>query len=184
MIFSGLVMLKFQIWTICSLVLLGFITAGVLWSWHLAGQALPRQARADTLIVVKAEHRLYLMQGNNVLKVYAVALGSGGNGPKLWRGDRKVPEGTYRIVGRNAESHFHKALHVSYPTPSDRASARQRQRDPGDNIMIHGPPNGLGWLGQFHKMLDWTAGCVAVTDQEIDEIWRAVPNGTRVIIRA
>ncbi len=104
-------------------------------------------------------------------------------GRKERRGDRKTPEGTYRIDARNSSSGFHKALHVSYPNASDSARAKQQGVDPGGNIMIHGLQNGLGWVGRLHRLVDWTDGCIAVTDREIEEIWSLVPTGTEVEIR-
>ncbi len=94
-----------------------------------------------------------------------------------------MPEGHYVIDARNAQSHYHKALHVSYPNPEDRRRAAKQGVAPGGDIMIHGLPNGLGAIGSAHLLHDWTAGCVAVTDAQIDEIWTLVPTGTPVEIR-
>jgi murein L,D-transpeptidase YafK len=87
------------------------------------------------------------------------------------------------IDSRNAESHYHRALHVSYPNADDRQRAARLGVSPGGAIMIHGLPNGMGLLGASHRLYDWTLGCVAVTDDEIDEIWSLVPVGTPVEIR-
>jgi murein L,D-transpeptidase YafK len=143
---------------------------------------LPQDAVADRVLVEKGARRLVLLREGVPLKVYAVALGKNPVGAKQEEGDGKTPEGSYVIDRRNADSAFHRALHVSYPSEQDLASARERGADPGGDIMIHGIRNGLGWLGPFHVRADWTAGCIAVTDEEIEEIWRAVPDGTPIDI--
>jgi murein L,D-transpeptidase YafK len=114
---------------------------------------------------------------------YSVALARGGLGPKERQGDHKTPEGLYVIDSRNQSSRFHLALHVSYPNEADRERARKLRVDPGGNIMIHGIHNGLGWLGASHRLIDWTDGCIAVTDREIEDIWTLVPNGTPIEIQ-
>jgi len=110
-------------------------------------------------------------------------LGRGGLAPKEREGDARTPEGYYIIDAKYAASHYHKALHVSYPNAEDRARAAKMGVSPGGAIMIHGLPNGEGWLGAAHRLYDWTLGCIAVTDEEIDEIFTLVPVGTPVEIR-
>jgi murein L,D-transpeptidase YafK len=158
----------------------------VVMAWQVYQTAEPPlpldDAPADKIIVRKSEHRMTLWREGRPLKSYAVALGRGGSGPKMREGDNKVPEGLYRISGRNPESTFYRALRISYPEPSDIASARARGDMPGSDIMIHGIRNGFGWLGALHRHFDWTAGCIAVTDREMDEIWRSVPDGTPIAI--
>lgn len=126
---------------------------------------------------------MMLMYGPEVLKTYKVSLGSEPVGPKQRQGDHKTPEGAYTLDRRNPRSRFYRSLHVSYPTPEQRAEAAKSGADPGGDIMIHGLPNGFGWLGSLHRTMDWTDGCIAVTDQEMDEIWRAVDDGTPIEIR-
>lgn len=147
--------------------------------WH----PLALEARADHLRVEKAARRLTLFQGSTPLKTYHVALGRSPVGSKEREGDHRTPEGTYVIDRRKRDSAFHRALHISYPNPSDAAQAAERGVAPGGDIMIHGIRNGFGWIGAFHRIRDWTAGCVAVTDAQIEEIWRAVPDGTPIEIR-
>jgi murein L,D-transpeptidase YafK len=137
---------------------------------------------ADRIVVEKAAHTLTLFRQGQVLKTYHVALGRGGQGQKVQAGDNKVPEGVYRIMGRNAHSAFHRALRVGYPTPEQVQQAHEQGLDPGGDIMVHGIRNGLGWLGSLHQQVDWTKGCIAVTDDEIEEIWKAVPDGTPIEI--
>ena len=135
------------------------------------------------MLVLKAPRRLLLLQGDRVLRDYEIALGRNPAGPKRHQGDARTPEGRYRIDSRVADSRFHRALHISYPNDVDRARAAARGIEPGGDVMIHGLPNGQGQVGPAHRNYDWTNGCVAVTDQEIEEIWSAVPVGTVVRIK-
>ncbi len=137
---------------------------------------------ADRVVIHKAKRELLLQYRGRVLRSYKVALGSNPVGPKTRQGDGKTPEGLYSIVGRNPRSAYHRSLRISYPNEADRARARRLRVDPGGDIMIHGLPNGRGFVGRAHRFVDWTAGCIAVTDEEIEEIWRLVPDGTPVEI--
>jgi len=123
-----------------------------------------------------------LTRGGKVIASYRIALGRNPVGPKRRHGDGKTPEGDHTIVGRNPKSAFHKSLRISYPNAADRERARREGVDPGGDIMIHGLPNGQGDVGAAHTQSDWTEGCIAGTDQEIEEIWRLVPDGTPVRI--
>ena len=124
-----------------------------------------------------------LIAGNKVIRTYKVSLGRGGLAPKERQGDGRTPEGHYIIDAKYAASNYHKALHVSYPNAEDRKRAASLGVAPGGAIMIHGLPNGKGWIGAAHRLYDWTLGCIAVTDEEIDEIFKLVPVGTPVEIR-
>jgi murein L,D-transpeptidase YafK len=141
------------------------------------------EQKADRIVLVKSEHTMKLMTGDRVLKVYKVALGRGSAGKKEHAGDDKTPEGEYVIDQKNANSRFHLALHISYPSAADTNHARAVGVDPGGAIMIHGLENGFGWLGSFQHSVDWTEGCIAVTNPEIEEIWRLVPVGTPIEIK-
>ena len=147
----------------------------------LAGQlqAIPT---ADKILVMKSRRQLMLLRDGQILKTYRISLGSNPVGAKTRRGDGKTPEGKYIIDSRNPYSKYHLGLHVSYPDSSDRAYARKLGVDPGGSIMIHGLPNGRddSWP---KRLKDWTAGCIAVSNAAIKEIWHAVPNGTPVEIR-
>lgn len=149
----------------------------------VADDPLPPEARADKVIVLKKEHVLKLLRGHHVLKTYKIALGGDPVGPKQQEGDHRTPEGTYILDRRNPRSRFYRSLHISYPNAEDQRRAAAKGISPGGDIMIHGLPNGFGWLGAAHRVRDWTDGCVAVTDAEMDEIWRAVPDGTPIEIR-
>ena len=135
------------------------------------------------MLVLKAPRRLLLLRGARVLRDYAIALGRTPVGPKRNRGDGRTPEGRYRIDGRVADSRFHRALRISYPNDDDRAFARRAGVDPGGDVMIHGLPDGERWVGEAHRAFDWTNGCIGVTDDEMDEIWELVDDGTPIEIR-
>jgi murein L,D-transpeptidase YafK len=138
---------------------------------------------ADRILILKSQHTMSLLSNGKVIKTYKVALGKGPGGAKQREGDHETPEGIYVIDSRNAHSRFHRALDVSYPNADDRKRAKALGIDPGGQIMIHGIQNGLGWIGRLHQRIDWTDGCIAVTDSEMDEVWKMVPNGTTVEIR-
>lgn len=142
----------------------------------------PEPIFADRVVVEKANRLLYLYQGDRVLRAYRVALGRQPVGPKMRQGDGRTPEGLYLIDWRNPASEYHLALHVSYPDPYDEARAAEAGVSPGGLIMIHGLPNGRD-VGRAHLVRDWTEGCIAVTNEEIEEIWQLVPDGTPIDIR-
>lgn len=147
-----------------------------------AALATPQQ-KVTRVLVLKKEHKMQLFAGETVIKTYTVALGRGGLAPKQRQGDHLTPEGLYQIDRRNKNSRFYRALHVSYPNEADRERAHKLGLDPGGDIMVHGITDGLGWLGSLHRTMDWTNGCIAVTDAEMDEIWSLVPDGTPIEIR-
>lgn len=165
---------------IALVVLAGIGTA--LWLAHRNPNPLPASAKADRVLVEKSRRRLTLFRNDTPLKSYRIALGGSPVGQKQHEGDKRTPEGQYSINGRNQRSVYHLALHVSYPSPQQEDIARKREGSPGGNVEIHGLYNGLGWLGALHRLRDWTAGCIAVTNTEVEEIARAVPNGTRIEI--
>lgn len=138
--------------------------------------------RADRIVVVKSAHTLTLMRGNQVLRVYRVALGRTPVGLKTRKGDHKTPEGEYLIDAKKPNSRFYRALHISYPNEDDKERALGQGLDPGGDVEIHGIENGLGWIGRLHRKIDWTDGCIAVTDSEMDEIYSSVDIGTSVKI--
>jgi murein L,D-transpeptidase YafK len=144
---------------------------------------LPANTIIDRIVVEKASRRLSVFQSGKRLKTYRVALGRNPVGAKQEEGDMKTPEGFYQIDGRNRQSSFHLALHISYPSAEDAARAAARGVSAGCDIMIHGLPNDEGWIGAFHRRTDWTAGCIALTNEEIEELWRVIPDGTAVEIR-
>jgi murein L,D-transpeptidase YafK len=137
----------------------------------------------DHVVVLKKERTLELLSRGEVIKTYRVALGGEPVGPKTRQGDHRTPEGLYVLDFRNAHSQFYKSIHISYPSEHDRAVARHEGVSPGGDVFVHGLPNGYGAIGAAHRLKDWTDGCIAVTDEEIDEIWKAVPDGTKIEIK-
>jgi murein L,D-transpeptidase YafK len=155
----------------------------VFLSGAAAGDRPAFNLRADKVVVVKSERTLTLFNNGRIIKSYKVALGGNPRGPKTQQGDHKTPEGEYVLDRRNEHSQFYRSIHISYPNAEDRARARKLGVLPGGDIMLHGLPNGYGWIGAGHRARDWTDGCIAVTNEEIDQIWRTVPDGTPIEIR-
>ncbi|MGA3079848.1 MAG: L,D-transpeptidase family protein [Terracidiphilus sp.] len=139
--------------------------------------------KADSILILKKDHVMELLAGGKMIRTYKVSLGRGGLAPKERQGDARTPEGHYIIDSKAAVSHYHKSLHISYPNAEDRKRAAKLGVSPGGSILIHGLPQGQGWIGAAHRLYDWTLGCIAVTDEEIDEIFKLVPVGTPVEIR-
>jgi murein L,D-transpeptidase YafK len=144
---------------------------------------IPSHEKVDLIVIVKSTHTMTLMSKGNALKTYKVALSTVPVGAKERVGDHKVPEGKYTIDEKKPQSRFHLALHVSYPNATDRARAKKLGVDPGGEIEIHGLEKKYAWLGSLHREHDWTDGCIAVTDAEIEEIYPLVAVGTAVEIR-
>jgi murein L,D-transpeptidase YafK len=141
----------------------------------------PQSGTADSVLVLKAKRELLLMQGETVLKTYHVSLGGHPAGRKTTEGDRKTPEGKYVLDWHNAQSDYYRSIHISYPNQADLARAAKLGVPPGEDLFIHGLPN--DYQGPGKQPGDWTDGCIAVTNAEMDEIWRAVPDGTPIEIR-
>jgi len=138
--------------------------------------------QADYVLVEKSLKLLTLFNNERPIKTYDVALGRNPKGPKLMEGDLRTPEGRYIIDSRNPDSKYHLALHISYPNDIDLQITGIAGVSPGGNIMIHGTGEEYAWMGSFHDVVDWTDGCIAVTNEEIEEIWQLVPDGTRIEI--
>jgi murein L,D-transpeptidase YafK len=149
----------------------------------VAGAAEPLSAVADRIVIEKGKRLLRLYAGTRQLAAYRVALGRQPLGAKICQGDNRTPEGFYQVSGRKADSDFHRALRLSYPTVEDIARAQARGCEPGGDIMIHGLKYDWGRHSRLHRREDWTKGCVAVTNEEIEQIWSMVPDGARVEIR-
>ena len=142
------------------------------------------QIKADKIIVEKADRTMYLCASGKIIKTYKIALGANPEGHKTQLGDEKTPEGIYYIDYRNPNSKFHKSLHISYPNKDDINHAKKLGVSPGGDIMIHGISKYFSWLGPLHRLWDWTDGCIAVTNSEMDEIWDLVPIGIVIEIKA
>jgi murein L,D-transpeptidase YafK len=175
-------------WSVAAVPILIAAMAVALVAVALAGAAAQQgvdagHRPADRVLVEKRARRLTLWRDGKIFRTYLVALGGQPKGDKQCRGDHKTPEGLFTVDYHQPASSFHRALHISYPDAAHRAAARRRGCDPGGSIMIHGLKNSFGWIGPSHRATDWTDGCIAVTDPEIEEIYGAVPNGTPVEIR-
>src|SRR5258708_27212052 len=138
---------------------------------------------ADSIVVEKRAHTLTLFRDGRIVRTFLVALGGQPRGDKVRIGDNRTPEGLFYIDARQPNSRYHLALHISYPDAAHRARAQALGTEPGGDIMIHGLPNGMGSAGASHRLNDWTNGCVALTDEEIEEVWSVVPIGTPVEIK-
>jgi murein L,D-transpeptidase YafK len=134
-------------------------------------------------VIVKSAREMTLMSGGKNVKTYKVALGTVPVGAKQRQGDHKTPEGNYTIDSKIEHSRFYRALHLSYPNAADRERAKKMGVSAGGDVEIHGLVAKYGWVGAAHREYDWTDGCVAVTNQEIDEMWPMVAVGTPVEIR-
>jgi murein L,D-transpeptidase YafK len=162
------------------------VAAAVLFLLGTPPAAAARDAgveKADKVVVVKGERRLHLLRRGEILKSYRIALGRSPRGTKLREGDGRTPEGRYVLDARNGGSNFYRALRVSYPNASDRARARAMGERAGGLIMVHGLPNERPEWGEEHWLFNWTNGCIAVTNDEMDEIWERVELGTPIEIR-
>lgn len=165
------------------ILLIAVCLGGAIVYAHFHWHRLPPGTTIDHIVVEKSARRLSVWRNGEKLKTYRVALGLCPVGRKEQEGDMKTPEGIYAIDYRNPHSDYHLALHISYPSPEDEARAAARGVPAGYDIMIHGLPNGHGWIDTFGHWKDWTAGCIALTDDEIEELWRVTPDGTPVEIR-
>jgi murein L,D-transpeptidase YafK len=143
----------------------------------------PPAKPVDRILIEKSRRTMSLMSGGQVVKSYKVVLGGQPIGAKDRQGDRKAPQGIYSVDRKIPDSRFHKALHISYPNPADRDHAHRLGISPGGDVEIHGLGEHWGWVGNQHRLRDWTDGCVAVTNEEIDEIYVMVRTGTAVEIR-
>jgi murein L,D-transpeptidase YafK len=143
--------------------------------------ATPQQ-KADLIVVKKSASRLYLQSKGVAFASFNVAFGANPKGHKQQEGDERTPEGTYAIDWKHAASGYYKALHVSYPNARDVASAKTKGINPGGAIMIHGQKNGWGWIAPITQLFDWTNGCIALSNRDMDVVWNAVDPGTRIHI--
>jgi hypothetical protein len=157
-----------------------------------SGPALPANIRpdpnivpfhADSIVVEKSRRTMTLYNQGTPVRIYFVALGQNPRGDKIGIGDNRTPEGVYYIAGHNPASKYHLSLRVSYPNEQDIAEARARGMAAGGDIMIHGLPKGFEKVGAEHRQRDWTNGCIAVTNAEIEEIWSAIPDGAAIHIK-
>lgn len=162
--------------------MVGALSAGLLES-RICFAKLEAPLKADYIVIEKEKRVMMLLQNGGPIRTYQIALGKNPVGPKIKEGDKRTPEGRYFIDFKKRQSQFHLALHISYPSQKDKLRAKKLGVPPGGDILIHGLKKGSEWIGSRHTKWNWTAGCIAVTNSEIEEIWNLVPNGTAVEIR-
>jgi len=154
-----------------------------IWYWaNRPFDPLPEGTVIDRVEVRKDERVMRLMKGGRSLREYRIALGRCPAGPKRCEGDGRTPEGGYTLDYRNPKSRFFLSYHISYPEPRDRRMADSLGCMPGGHIMIHGAAPGHAFFGRLYSYVDWTNGCIAITNPEMAEFWRVVPVGTPITI--
>ncbi len=139
-------------------------------------------ADVDLVRVVKSESKMYLLDGDRVVKEYNVAFGANPKGHKRQEGDERTPEGRYKLDYKNESSAFYRSMHISYPDSRDIGDAKKRGVSPGGQIMVHGQRNGFGWFAWITQRFNWTNGCIALTNSEMDEFMDLVEVGTQIEI--
>jgi len=137
----------------------------------------------DRILIIKSERRLNLMHKDKVIKTYRISLGKKPVGAKEYEGDQRTPEGIYWIDWRQKSENFNLSLHISYPNESDRKRAKKSGVNPGGMIMIHGTPISAEFPDWFFRGLDWTEGCIALSNADMREVWEQVEDYTTVEIR-
>jgi len=166
-------MIKYLLW----------MTMPLMASTAAASSGSYEAVMVDGIIVEKSTRSLYLVAGERPVRSYRISLGDNPRGHKMREGDKRTPEGRYTIDYRNPDSRYHLSLHISYPSPEDVQRAEQRGDDPGGMIMIHGMPNHKRWTHDYLIRKDWTDGCIAVSNRDMEEIWHLVKDGTPIEIR-
>ena len=146
-------------------------------------KALPKGTIIDKIIVIKSQHKMYVYSNNELLKTYKIAFGRGGDGAKEYEGDKRTPEGIYFINAKNKDSGYHNNLGISYPNEADVERCKKLNKPTGGDIKIHGLKNGFGFIGSVHHLFDWTLGCIALTNDEVDELSEHTPIGTIIEIK-
>lgn len=171
---------KIFLFVLLPIVILLVIT-GIYYFYPI--QKIPSNVTIDKLVAVKSQHKLYAYSKGKLIVTYTIAIGKNPIGAKEYEGDLKTPEGNYTIFDKNPNSAYHKNLGISYPNADDIKRAKELNKPKGGDIKIHGLQNGKGYIGKLHRIKDWTNGCVALTDEEIDEIYNHIPIGTPIEIR-
>lgn len=159
-----------------------FILLGLLTYYFFPEKKLDTTKKIDKIFVVKHKRQLTVYSNGEALKTYTISLGGAPIGKKEFEGDQKTPEGIYIINDRNPNSDYHLNLAVSYPNVADSLYALKFGKSAGGEIKIHGLPNGYGFISKFQRFKDWTAGCIALTNSEIEELFYNVPMGTEIEI--
>lgn len=166
---------------ITFLILITFITIFIVY-YFLPIKNLSTDIIIDRLVVYKSKRELSTYSNGELVKTYQIALGQNPVGDKEFEGDMKTPEGLYYINDKNPNSAYHKNLGISYPNQADRQQAKVLGKPVGGDIKIHGLRNGMGYIGKSHRLTDWTWGCIALTNEEIDELYHIVKISTPIEI--
>jgi len=167
---------------IILVLILGLVGFGLIF-YFKPFKPIDKSVTIDKIVVTKHERKLELISNNQVIKSYEISLGRVPKGHKEYEGDKKTPEGLYFINDKNPNSGYHKNLGISYPNEKDIKHAKSIGKNPGGLIKIHGIKNGFGWTGRFHLLFDWTSGCIALTNKEIDELYENIKIGTPIEIK-
>jgi len=159
------------------------LSSGLTVYYFYPEDKLPADTQIDKIVVHKSKRQLLAYTYGKLLKIYKISLGSKAIGKKEFEGDKKTPEGLYFINDKNSRSGYHKNLGISYPNKNDIENAKRLGKQTGGDVKIHGLRNKNGYIGKFHRWYDWTSGCIAVTDEEIDELYNAVKIGIQIEIK-
>jgi murein L,D-transpeptidase YafK len=160
-----------------------FIFLGMTVYYFYPENKLPTDIQINKLVVYKSNGELLAYSNGQLVKTYKISIGRQPFGKKEFKGDEKTPEGIYQINNKNAKSDYHKNLGISYPNKADIKNAKRLGKQTGGDIKIHGIKNKMGFIGKFHRWFNWTQGCIAVTDDEIDELYNSVKIGTKIDIK-
>ena len=166
-----------------SLLTVLLLLTGLMTYYFYPEDKLSSDIQIDKIVVNKSKRELLAYSNGQLQKTYKISLGRQSVGAKEIEGDKKTPEGIYFINDKNPNSGYHKNLGISYPDKDDIENARRLGKPAGGDIKIHGIRNKIGFISKFHRWFDWTLGCIAVTNEEIDELYRAVKIGTLIEIK-
>ena len=172
--------MKHKLFIISTLTIL---IVGLIFFNYSDNVSLDKSISIDKILVEKSQRQLHVFSKGELIKTYKISLGREPIGKKEFEGDKKTPEGLYYINGKNSGSGYYKNLGVSYPNVEDIKYAEKMKKSPGGQIKIHGLRNGLGWIGRTHLFFDWTMGCIALTNEDIEELYNCIKIGTPIEIK-
>jgi murein L,D-transpeptidase YafK len=165
------------------LLLISFLFTGLTVYYFYPDKKLPAGILIDKLLVLKSKRQMLAYSKGQIVKTYKISIGQQPNGDKEFEGDKKTPEGIYFINDKNPNSSCYKNLGISYPNKDDISNAKNLGKSAGGNIKIHGLPNNFGFISKFHRWIGFTYGCIMVTNEEIDELYKAVKIGSKIEIK-
>jgi murein L,D-transpeptidase YafK len=172
--FANLYIVLRLVFIVTLLILVGY--------YFFPEQKLAKQAKVDKILIEKSKRKMYAFSNGKMLNTYTISLGFRPKGKKQFEGDGKTPEGKYLIISKNANSIAHKSFGISYPNADDCKTAVKNRKPTGGNIMIHGLINSFWYWGKFHRIIDWTGGCIALTNNEMDDLFKHVDVGCKIEI--